>query len=115
MIFDKRKEGQSMLYYICSPYRGATKEEVEKHIGYAKELARTVLLHGFGVIAPHLYMPNCLDDSNSEERKRGLEASLEILKKCDVVYVGQKFGISEGMAAEIKEAEKLGISVFYRD
>lgn len=67
------KKGQSMLYYICSPYRGATKEEVEKHIKYAKELTRTVLLHE------------------------------------------QKFGISKGMAAEIKEAEKLGILVFYRD
>lgn len=104
-----------MLYYICSPYRGVTKEEVEKHIKYARKLTRAVLLHGFGAIAPHLYMTNCLDDSKPEERKRGLEASLEILKKCDVVYVGQKFGISEGMAAEIKEAEKLGISVFYRD
>lgn len=35
-----------MLYYICSPYRGATKEEVEKHIKYARKLTRTVLLHG---------------------------------------------------------------------
>lgn len=104
-----------MLYYICSPHRGATKEEVEKHIKYARKLTRAVLLHGFGAIAPHLYMTNCLDDSKPEERKRGLAASLEILKKCDVVYVGQKFGISEGMAAEIKEAEKLGIPVFYRD
>lgn len=104
-----------MLYYICSPYRGANKEEVEKHIKYAKELTRTVLLHGFSVVAPHLYITNCLNDSRLEERKRGLEASLEILKKCDVVYVGQKFGISKGMAAEIKEAEKLGILVFYRD
>lgn len=104
-----------MLCYICSPYRGATKEEVEKHIKYAKELTRTAWLHGFSVVAPHLYITNCLDDSNSEERKRGLEASLEILKKCDVVLVGQKFGISEGMAVEIKEAEKLGIPVFYRD
>lgn len=53
-----------MLYYICSPYRGATKEEVEKHIKYARKLTRAVLLHGFGAIAPHLYMTNCLDDSN---------------------------------------------------
>ena len=73
------------------------------------------MLHGHSAVAPHLYITNCLNDSKSEERKRGLEASLEILKKCDVVYVGQKFGISKGMAAEIKEAETLGILVFYRD
>lgn len=104
-----------MLYYICSPYRAATKEEVEKHIEYAKELTSTVLLHGQSAVTPHLYITNCLDDSDPEERKLGLEASLEILKKCDVVFVGQKFGISEGMAVEIKEAEKLGIPVFYRN
>ena len=104
-----------MLCYICSPYRGATKEEVEKHIKYARKLTRTLLLHGHSAVAPHLYITNCLNDSKSEERKRGLEASLEILKKCDVVYVGQKFGISKGMSVEIKEAEKLGILVFYRD
>ena len=69
-----------MLYYICSPYRGATKEEVEKHIKYARKLTRTVLLHGHSAVAPHLYITNCLNDSKSEERKRGLEASLEILK-----------------------------------
>ena len=40
---------------------------------------------------------------------------MEILKKCDVVYVGQKFGISKGMSVEIKEAEKLGILVLYMD
>ena len=104
-----------MLYYICSPYRGATKEEVEKYIKYARELTRTVLSHGHSAVAPRLYITNFLNDSRSEERKRGLETSLEILKKCDAVYVGQKFGISKGMAAEIKEAEKLGIRVFYRD
>ena len=104
-----------MLYYICSPYRGATKEEVEKHIEYAKELTRTVLIKGFSAVTPHLYITNCLNDSKPEERKLGLAASLEILKKCDVIYVGQRYGISEGMAAEIKEAEKLGIPVFYRN
>ena len=103
LCFKLRKEGNIFVNRIMLAKRSARK------------LTRTVLLHGHSAVAPHLYITNCLNDSKSEERKRGLEASLEILKKCDVVYVGQKFGISKGMAAEIKEAEKLGILVFYRD
>lgn len=102
------------MYYICSRYRG-NKEEISEHIAYAKALTREILLFGHCAIAPHLYITDCLDDSDPEERKTGLEAALEILGKCDAVVVGQKFGISEGMAAEIAEAKKLGIPVFYRD
>ena len=32
---------------------------------------------------------------------------------CDVVLVGTKYGISEGMAAEIKLAEKMGTKILY--
>lgn len=101
------------MYYICSRYRG-TKEQIAAHIEYAKELTREALLYGHCAIAPHLYITDCLDDSDPEERQIGLETALEILARCDAVIVGQRFGISEGMAAEIAEAKKLGIPVFYR-
>ena len=41
--------------------------------------------------------------------------SLELLEKCDAVIVGQRYGISEGMATEIEKAKQLNIPVFYRD
>lgn len=102
------------MYYICSRYRG-TKEQIAEHIEYAKELTRETLLYGHCAITPHLYITNCLDDSDPEERQMGLEAALEILGRCDAVVVGMQFGISEGMATEIAEAKRLGIPVFYRD
>ena len=40
------------------------------------------------------------------ERKIGLEAALELLEKCDAVIVGQRYGFSEGMAAEIEKAKQ---------
>lgn len=102
------------MYYICSRYRGS-KDRVAKHIEYAKALTREALLYDHCAIAPHLYITDCLDDSDPEERKIGLEAALEILKRCDVMAVGQRFGISEGMAAEIAEAKRLKIPILYRD
>jgi hypothetical protein len=102
------------MYYICSPYRG-TKEETAEYVTYAKMLTRDVLLSGHSAVTPHLYIANCLDDTEPKERKVGLSAALEILTKCDAVVVGQKYGISEGMTSEIAQAENLGIPIFYKD
>lgn len=103
------------IYYICSRYCGKDKAEVDKHIQYAKDLTRKVLLHGHCAITPHLYITDCLNDSDPDERMLGLEAALELLEKCDAVVVGQKYGISEGMAAEIAQAKRLNLPVLYRD
>lgn len=103
------------MYYIRSRYRGKDKVEIEKHIQYAKDLTRKALLHGHCAVTPHLYITECLNDSDPDERMLGLDAALELLAKCDAVIVGQRFGISEGMQAEIDRAKILNIPVFYRD
>lgn len=103
------------IYYICSRYRGKDKTEIDRHIQYAKDLTREALLHGHCAVTPHLYMTDCLNDSDPDERMLGLEAALELLEKCDAVIVGKKYGISEGMAAEIAEAKVLNIPVLYRE
>ena len=58
-------------------------------------------------------MTQCLDESIEGERKIGLAAGTEILRRCDLVIVGMKYGISEGMAAEIRCAEDEGILIKY--
>lgn len=104
-----------MIYYVCSPYRGKTPEQVQIHFNYAVDLTREMLLYGHCPITPHLYITACLNDNDPEERKTGLEAALQLLEKCDAVIVGQRFGISEGMKEEIKRAKKYNIPIFYRD
>lgn len=103
-----------MIYYICSPYRG-TQEQVQKHLEYAKELTREVLMRGYATITPHLSIAECLNDCDEKERRIGLKADLELLEKCDAVIVGNRYGISEGMLGEIKRAKELNIPLFYRE
>lgn len=103
------------IYYICSRYRGKDRAEIDKHIQYAKDLTREVLLHGNCAVTPHLYMTDCLDDSDQCERMLGLKAAIELLEKCDAVVVGEKYGISEGMEAEIAHAKKMNIPILYRE
>ena len=44
-----------------------------------------------------------------------MAAGLALLKKCDFVIAGVKYGISEGMSREIQTADVLGIEVVNAD
>lgn len=101
------------LVYICSPYRATDAETLQRNIEYAKTLTRAALLRGECPVTTHLYMTQCLDENIEGERGIGLAAGTEILRQCDLVIVGMKYGISEGMAAEIQCAKNDGILIKY--
>ena len=86
--------------YICSPYSGDTKRNKQ----YARELTAHAIQLGYAPITPHLYITECLDDNEPEQRDVGLTIALELLNKCDVIYVGDTYGISDGMEREIVKA-----------
>ena len=97
--------------YICSPYRAKDGAELDRNIDYAQQLTRQALEAGLAPITPHLYMTQCMDDKKPEERARGMAAGLALLKGCDFVIAGVKYGITEGMDREIHTANTLGIAV----
>ena len=97
--------------YICSPYRAKDGAELDRNIDYAQQLTRQALEAGLAPITPHLYMTQCMDDKKLEERARGMAAGLALLKGCDFVIAGVKYGITEGMDREIHTANMLGIAV----
>lgn len=101
--------------YICSPYRAKDDAELDRNVEYAQGLTRKAIMAGLVPITPHLYMTQCLDEDKQEEREAGLAAGLELLKGCDFVIAGVKYGISEGMSREIQTADKLGIEVVNAD
>lgn len=95
------------IAYVCSPFRGDVKRNKE----YARELTKDVIKMGMSPITPHLYLTEALDDNIPKERKQGLEVGLALLDCCHYIYVGDKYGISEGMKAEIEKAKELDISI----
>lgn len=96
-------KGNKYMYvaYICSPFKAETETELDNHIEYAQHLTRLALEAGLAPITPHLYITQVTDENQPIERQQGLAAGAELLKKCDVVITGNKYGISEGMAAEL--------------
>lgn len=101
------------IVYICSPYRAADEETLHRNIEYARELAREALLRGESPVTVHLYMTQCLNETDRQERETGLAAGREIIPRCDAVMVGVRHGISAGMKAEIDFARRCGVPVQY--
>ncbi len=94
--------------YIASPYAG----DVELNIEMARQYCRYAAELGVMPLAPHLLFTQFLDDTVPEERELGCRMGSELLSCCDELWV---FGptVSRGMAAEIAEAERLGIHTEY--
>lgn len=100
------------LLYVCSPYRGDTKRNKE----YARKLTRAALDNGFIPVTVHLYLTEATDDTNPEERVRGMAAGMKILENCKYILVGDRYGISEGMKAELTFAAVKGkITLYEKD
>lgn len=93
--------------YICSPFRG----DEETNIANARLYSQHAVSCGAIPIAVHLLFPQFLDDSDPKQRKIGINMGLEILEKCDEMWV---FGEpTSGMKLEMTEAKKLQIPIEY--
>lgn len=92
--------------YICSPYRAGNSVELDRNIAYAQELTREAIDAGYAPITPHLYITQCVNDNKVQERTAGLAVGLELIRCCDLLIIGSRYGISEGMQAEIATAGK---------
>ena len=97
------------LLHVCSPYRGDTKRNKE----YARKLTRAALDNGFIPVTVHLYLTEATDDTNPEERVRGMAAGMKILENCKYILIGDRYGISEGMKAEMTFAAVKGKIMLY--
>ena len=90
------------MVYICSPLRGDIEANIKRATHYCEYAA------GCGVIpiAPHVAWNGIFDDTIPEKRKMALQLGLELLRRCDEVWVmGDE--ISQGMRGEIEEAEQI--------
>jgi hypothetical protein len=96
--------------YIASPYKGDTILNSIRAKRYARFVARQCCVP----VAPHIYMTQFLDDNDKAEREAGLFLGLQMLKRCNELWI---FGstISDGMQREIDFAKKRNIPIRYFD
>ena len=97
------------LVFICSPYRGDTQTN-EQH---ARTYCSLAVSQGCIPFAPHLLFTQFLDDVQLEERRLGLHMGMEMLRLCDALWAFDE--PTQGMRAEMKLAERMGIPVRRHD
>ena len=96
------------LIYICSPFRGDTAANTEAARRYCRDAYEKNCIP----VAPHLYLPQFLNDDEPKERDLALRIGLRLIDYCSEVWVHGDI-ISPGMRGEIDYATTTGKKVVY--
>lgn len=99
------------VMFISGPYRADTEAEIIKNIQRDESWARKFWADGVAVICPH---KNSAMMGGDIPEKMFLDGYLEILGRCDILFVMSGSENSEGAKAEIKEARRLGLDIIYQ-
>lgn len=101
---------------IESPYAAANGHTVAEHEVYARRCMSDSLARGEAPLASHLLytQPGILDDTDPDERKRGIDAGFVWMRFADLVAVYIDLGESLGMKEGEAWALMLGIPVVRR-
>jgi hypothetical protein len=100
------------IVIIESPYAG----DIERNVRYARAAMWDCLNRGEAPYASHLLYTQVgvLDDSNPDERERGIRAGFAFRKVADATVVYTDLGFSTGMKYGIEHATQLGHPIEYR-
>lgn len=94
------------IIYIASPLSG----DIERNLEFARKACSYAISKGVNPFCPHLFYTQMLNDNIQEERKIGMALGIEMLAKCNGLWLcGDR--ISAGMESERKEAERIGIPI----
>lgn len=103
-----------MKVYVAGPYSADNVLGVLSNIRKGNTVAYELLQMGFAPFSPwldHLFV--FMDSTNDLTVNDFYEYSLEWMRVSDVIFVQGEWANSKGTKAEIEEAERLGIPVFY--
>lgn len=96
--------------YCAGPFRAATDEQREANIRRAEEMGLEVAKLGASPVIPHA---NTRHLHSHVPEAFMLEATLELMRRCDAVILCEGWQESAGTRDEVCEAHWLGLPVFY--
>lgn len=102
------------VIYIAGPYRAATRKSIEENIRQARILAALVWEAGGAALCPHMTTAHLEEDVDPDlaPDEAFLVGTMEMMRRCDAVYLVPGWQQSEGSRTEVKEARRLGMPVF---
>ena len=99
------------VIYIAGAYRGETESEVQENIDCAKRAAIKLWKKGWAVICPHM---NTAHMGGIMPEDTFIEAGIEMVKRCDAIFMLEGWTNSAGASKEWKAAVNHGIRVIYQ-
>lgn len=99
------------VVYVSGPYRNASIRGVVENIRRAEGAAIKIWQMGAACICPHLNTA-LLDGSCPDDV--WLRGDLEIIQRCDALFLVDGWINSKGAQAEKVRAEEIGIPVFHQ-
>jgi nucleoside 2-deoxyribosyltransferase len=113
MLTEEKEKGQAMkIIYTAGAFRAPTPWEVEQNVRVAEREALRVAQLGAMPVCPHSMLRH-FDQARGVSDDHWLQGTLELMRRCDAVLVVGEYFRSEGTRAEIVEAERLGLPVFF--
>jgi len=98
------------VLFLSGPFRGANTWEIEQNIRGAEEVALKIWSYKIACFCPHTNT-RFFTGALGPDDETFLHGDLEILRRCDVVFILPGWENSTGATIEVEEAKAAGIPV----
>lgn len=98
------------IVYVAGPYRGPRAVDIDYHVARARMVGALVVAAGACPLIPHA---NTAHFDDLAPASWWLTATMELLRRCDAIVVCPGWERSSGTQAEIVEAERRGLPLFW--
>ena len=96
------------VIYVAGPFRAKTQWGIMQNVRKAEDASLKLWKQGYAVICPHTMTQHFQNECSENV---WLNGCLELLKRCDAIYLVEGWEKSEGSVAEYKLAKKLGLLI----
>ena len=105
------------VIYVAGKYRSTTEWGLVQNIRQAESAALELWRQGWAVICPHkntAHFGGLMKDAE-DDHQLWLRGDLEILKRCDAIFMLANWVNSKGAQLELEEARKRGLEIYYEN
>lgn len=98
------------VIYVAGPFRAKTQWGIMQNVRRAEAAALGLWKRGYAVICPHAMTQNYQNECPDET---WLTGAIELLKRCDAIYMLDGWRDSEGSVEELRIAKEIGLRVMF--
>ncbi len=106
------------VIYVAGRYLGKSDWETYNNIHLARVAAHKLWMEGWAAICPHSNTSFFGNEGESKREpggdwERWIKGDLEIISRCDAIYMLRDWENSQGAKLELAKAQELGLEVLY--